>query len=65
MFGVIVFEAIKVKGCSEMIVEVITSKFNIERPLTSMASQTATKHFQNSLKSMHFIQILMGGMNCR
>ena len=33
--------------------EVATSKFNLERPLTSMTSKNgSTKNFENSLKSM-------------
>ena len=46
--------------------EVVTSKFNIKHPLTSMASKnSSTKIFENILRSMQIIQILMGGMNFR
>ena len=38
--------------------------FNLERPLTSMASKNGpSKHFESSLKSMHLFQRLMRGIN--
>ena len=47
-------------------IEVAASKFNIERPLPSMASQTALPNIlKRSPKSMHLFQILIGVMNCR
>ena len=42
MFGVAALEAIEVKGHLMLNFKVVTSKFNNERSLTSMASKTAT-----------------------
>ena len=42
------------------------SKFNIDRPLTSMASKTALPYISKLASSqLHLFQRLMGGMNCR
>ena len=44
----------------------VFGRFNIERPLTSMASKTAQpKILLNNIKSMQIFQILMGGMDFR